>query len=236
MRAPCRAAVAGRAGCRGIGDKADGRRLPVTVVEQIARDAGVTQWWIGKANREDVTWPVAELRQNAQGLGLLRKTKGTLARPLVPAPSQTIPASWWPRCSSDCRWQGLRGTGRVVPASRPGRGRVRPEPRHRRGADADPPRLEDPQRLRAHGLRCRPRRTLDARRSTLDAFESMAGGHRAADPALVTRLARATCWASPTRCESADPCRHPPGNQRGAPIRRGIAPWGEPPFPPPRTH
>ena len=94
MRAPCRAAVAGGAGCRGIGDKADGRRLPVTVVEQIARDAGVTQWWIGKANREDVTWPVAELRQNAQGLGLLRKTKGTLARPLVPAPSQTIPASW----------------------------------------------------------------------------------------------------------------------------------------------
>ncbi|MEP7192743.1 MAG: hypothetical protein ABI903_07745, partial [Actinomycetota bacterium] len=35
----------------------------------------------------------------------------------------------------------------------------------------------------------------DARRgsrSTLDVVESMAGGHRAVDPALVTRLARAT--------------------------------------------
>ena len=39
----------------------------------------MTKWWIGKANREDLTWPVAELRQNAQEVGLLRKAKGTLA-------------------------------------------------------------------------------------------------------------------------------------------------------------
>src|ERR1039458_8256138 len=53
--------------------------LSPVVVEQIARGAGVTQWWIGKANREDLTWPVAALRQNAQEVGLLRNAKGTLA-------------------------------------------------------------------------------------------------------------------------------------------------------------
>ena len=33
--------------------------LPPALVEQIAQAAGVTEWWIGKANREDLTWPVA---------------------------------------------------------------------------------------------------------------------------------------------------------------------------------
>ncbi len=36
-------------------------------------------WWIGTANREDLTWPVAALRENAQEVGLRRKAKGTLA-------------------------------------------------------------------------------------------------------------------------------------------------------------
>ena len=53
--------------------------LPPATVEQIAKAAGVTDWWIGKANREDLTPPVADLRENAQALGMLRKSKGTLA-------------------------------------------------------------------------------------------------------------------------------------------------------------
>ena len=35
--------------------------------------------------------------------------------------------------------QGLRGPGRVVPASRPGGRRVRPDPRHRHGGGSPPP-------------------------------------------------------------------------------------------------
>ena len=52
--------------------------LPPATVEQIAQASGVTEWWIGKANREDLTPPVAELREGAQALGLLRKSKGVL--------------------------------------------------------------------------------------------------------------------------------------------------------------
>ena len=77
--------------------------LPPLVVEQIAQAAGVTDWWIGRANREDLTWPVAILRENAQEVGLLRKAKGTLAPTARAATPQTIPASWSPRCSNDCR-------------------------------------------------------------------------------------------------------------------------------------
>lgn len=50
------------------------------VVEQIARELGVDQWWIGKTNREDLTAPVARLREHVMELGLLRKFKGNLVR------------------------------------------------------------------------------------------------------------------------------------------------------------
>lgn len=52
--------------------------LPPAVVRQIADDAGITEKWVGKANREDMVWPVAAMRETAQSLGLLRKAKGTL--------------------------------------------------------------------------------------------------------------------------------------------------------------
>ncbi len=52
--------------------------LPPATVEQIAQASGVSEWWIGKANREDLTPPVAELRETAQALGLLRRSKGML--------------------------------------------------------------------------------------------------------------------------------------------------------------
>lgn len=48
-------------------------------VEQIAHRAGFTEWWIGKANREDQTWPVAELRAVARSLGLVAVRKGRIA-------------------------------------------------------------------------------------------------------------------------------------------------------------
>lgn len=52
--------------------------LPPALVEQIAEQTGITAWWIGKANREDQTWPVAQLRASARALGLLSVRKGRL--------------------------------------------------------------------------------------------------------------------------------------------------------------
>ncbi len=47
-------------------------------VEQVARLTGISGWWIGKANREDQTWPVAELRALARSLGLVTVRKGRI--------------------------------------------------------------------------------------------------------------------------------------------------------------
>lgn len=53
--------------------------LRPAAVEQIAVRTGVTDWWIGKANREDLTWPVAALRTAARSLGLVSVRKGRIA-------------------------------------------------------------------------------------------------------------------------------------------------------------
>ena len=52
-------------------------------VEQIALLTGVTDWWIGKVNREDLTWPVANLRETARALGLISVRKGRLSPTLA---------------------------------------------------------------------------------------------------------------------------------------------------------
>lgn len=52
--------------------------LPPTLVERFAVDAGITRWWIGKANREDLTPPVAAVRDTARALGLVSVRKGRL--------------------------------------------------------------------------------------------------------------------------------------------------------------
>ncbi|GGO67257.1 hypothetical protein GCM10010910_28630 [Microbacterium nanhaiense] len=62
----------------------DARYLKPAVVEQIAHRTGITDWWIGKANREDLTWPVWELRATARALGIVSVRKGRIA------PTQTI--------------------------------------------------------------------------------------------------------------------------------------------------
>ena len=53
--------------------------LKPALVEQIAQRTGLTEWWIGKANREDQTPQVASLRATAQSLGLVSVRKGRLA-------------------------------------------------------------------------------------------------------------------------------------------------------------
>lgn len=53
--------------------------LPPAVVEQVAERTGIAEWWIGKANREDLTYPVAQIRTTACALGLVSVGKGRLA-------------------------------------------------------------------------------------------------------------------------------------------------------------
>ncbi|GEB95306.1 plasmid pRiA4b ORF-3 family protein [Microbacterium lacticum] len=53
--------------------------LKPAAVEQIAHRTGITEWWIGKANREDLAWPVWELRATARALGLVSVRKGRIA-------------------------------------------------------------------------------------------------------------------------------------------------------------
>lgn len=53
--------------------------LKPAAVEAIAQRTGITGWWIGKANREDLTWPVWELRATARALGLVSVRNGRVA-------------------------------------------------------------------------------------------------------------------------------------------------------------
>ncbi len=74
--------------------------LPPTVVEQLATRTGITGWWIGKANREDLTPPVADIRNSARALGLVSVRKGRLS-----------PTAAGTRCRQDPRalWQHIVG-------------------------------------------------------------------------------------------------------------------------------
>jgi hypothetical protein len=162
--------------------------LSPVVVEQIAREAGVRQWWIGKANREDLTWPVAALRRTAQEVGLLRKAKGTLAptaraRAVADRPSALV-ASVLERLPFGKGFEAQAGWFLLLGLAAGESGQA---------LDTGVAQILTDLGWSTHsssGLSA-----SDARRgarSTLDALESMAGGHRATDSALVTRLARAT--------------------------------------------
>ncbi|MEO7061244.1 MAG: plasmid pRiA4b ORF-3 family protein [Lapillicoccus sp.] len=162
--------------------------LSPMVVEQIAHAAGVTDWWIGRANREDQTWPVAALRQDAQALGLLRKAKGTLTptararavsdhpRELVTGVLGRLPLG--KGFEADAGWFLLLGLAAGESGS---------------ALDA-----KVGQMLTERGWRTASSSGVsapEARRGaqpTLHALESMSGGHRTLDPALLSRLARAT--------------------------------------------
>lgn len=52
--------------------------LPPRAVETIYTTLDLDREWIGKGNREDLTYPVAELREQARAFGLIRKAKGRL--------------------------------------------------------------------------------------------------------------------------------------------------------------
>lgn len=164
--------------------------LPPLLVEQIARTAGITDWWIGKANREDLTWPVAALREAAQDLGLLRKAKGTLTptarvkatanhpRKLVASVLERLPIG--KGFAAEAGWLLLLGLAA--------------------GESGATLKARVGQMLTDRGWRTQGGSVVSASdagrawRPTLDALESMANGPHATDPALMSRLARATVF------------------------------------------
>jgi hypothetical protein len=83
-----------RIGPKGLSLTAAGR-LPPTVVREALTELGWAKDWIGKANREDQTLPVLQLRESAQRLGLIRKIKGELV--LTSAAKRLLddPAGLW---------------------------------------------------------------------------------------------------------------------------------------------
>lgn len=69
--------------------------LPPAVVEQFAQRSGITGWWIGKANREDMTPPVAVVRDTARALGLVSVRKGRLGPTAAGARCREDPRALW---------------------------------------------------------------------------------------------------------------------------------------------
>ncbi|MFE7421733.1 plasmid pRiA4b ORF-3 family protein [Rhodococcus sp. NPDC057529] len=101
--------------------------LPPALVEQLAERTGVTGWWIGKANREDLTWPVAQLRDSARALGLVRVRKGRLAPTALARRSGNQPLALWQHILSrlpvsrtefdrQAGWLALAVVGSGIPA------------------------------------------------------------------------------------------------------------------------
>jgi hypothetical protein len=69
--------------------------LPPAVVEQFAERSGITGWWIGKANREDLTPPVAALRDTGRALGLVAVRKGQLTPTAAGVRGRQDPYALW---------------------------------------------------------------------------------------------------------------------------------------------
>jgi len=69
--------------------------LPPATVETIADGSGITGWWIGKANREDMTPPVAAVRDTARALGLVTVRKGRLLLPAAGVRGRRDPQRLW---------------------------------------------------------------------------------------------------------------------------------------------
>lgn len=163
--------------------------LPPAVVREIAMDLGIQRVWRGQVNREDMTWPVAALREAAQGLGLLRKAKGTLSPTaranrmaddvpaIVTSVLQRMPVG--KGYEGDAGWFAVLGLAAGVSG---------PE------LDAGVAQMLEDRGWRADGSQITARVAADGFRLTGMALEYMSGGFRTADPELTTRLARAVLF------------------------------------------
>lgn len=69
--------------------------LPPAVVGEFAERSGISGWWIGKANREDLTPPVAGVREAARALGLVTVRKGRLTATAAGIRCRQDPLALW---------------------------------------------------------------------------------------------------------------------------------------------
>jgi hypothetical protein len=101
--------------------------LPPAVVEQVAERSGISDWWIGRANREDLTYPVASIRSTARALGLVSVRKGRLSPTAAAIRCGQDPQALWrhivgrlPLGTKDFErhagWMALAVAGSGVPA------------------------------------------------------------------------------------------------------------------------
>jgi hypothetical protein len=163
--------------------------LPPVTVEQVAQASGVTDWWIGKANREDLTPPVAELRENAQALGLVRKAKGMLTpaararaaldnpRELVSLVLTRLPLG--KGFEAEAGWLALLGYAAGVSG---------------KALSADLAKIMAERWRMKDGTNVSPEQASRAARLSLGPLEASAGGPREPDPLLIAKLARAALF------------------------------------------
>ena len=101
--------------------------LPPAVVEQVAERSGISDWWIGRANREDLTPPVAVVRNTARALGLVSVRTGRLSPTAAAIRCGQDPQALWryivgrlPLGTKDAErqagWMALAVAGSGVPA------------------------------------------------------------------------------------------------------------------------
>jgi hypothetical protein len=101
--------------------------LPPAMVEQLAARSGISDWWIGKANREDQTYPVAGIRTTARALGLVSVRKGRLSPTAAATRAHQDPQALWRHivgrfplgtkdAERDAGWMALAVVGSGVPA------------------------------------------------------------------------------------------------------------------------
>jgi hypothetical protein len=101
--------------------------LPPALVEQFAERSGITGWWIGKANREDLTPPVADVRDTARSLGLVTIGKGRLRPTAAGTRCRQNPQALWQhivgrlplgtrQADRHAGWMALAVAGSGVPA------------------------------------------------------------------------------------------------------------------------
>jgi len=69
--------------------------LPPVIVERFSERSGITSWWIGKANREDLTPPVARVRDTARALGLVAVRSGKLTPTVAGTRCSHDPQALW---------------------------------------------------------------------------------------------------------------------------------------------
>jgi hypothetical protein len=74
--------------------------LPPAVVSETMRALGWDADWIGAGNREDLTFPVAELRASARQLGLVRLQRGVLLPSVAGRRLAEDPAGLWRHIAS----------------------------------------------------------------------------------------------------------------------------------------